>query len=172
MKSMSGITIEIKNTDAEGRLILADALTFAGRYKPAAIIDLATLTGACVIALGDYLTGMLGTDSDLKEEIRSASDATGETVWELPLWHEYDELIKSDVADIKNTGGRAGGAITAALLLKRFTGDYPWVHLDIAGPALLSKDKPYIPKGASGAGVRLLVQFLMDRSRSSNVSNP
>ncbi|MEA3486642.1 MAG: leucyl aminopeptidase, partial [Thermodesulfobacteriota bacterium] len=171
LKSMSGITIEIKNTDAEGRLILADALTFAGRYKPAAIIDLATLTGACVIALGDYLTGMLGTDSDLKEKIRSASDATGETVWELPLWHEYDELIKSDVADIKNIGGRAGGTITAALLLKRFTGDYPWVHLDIAGPALLLKDKPYIPKGASGAGVRLLVQFLMDRSRFSN-ANP
>ncbi len=171
LKSMSGITIEIKNTDAEGRLILADALTFAGRYKPAAIIDLATLTGACVVALGDYLTGMLGTDSNLKEEIRSASDATGETVWELPLWHEYDDLIKSDVADIQNTGGRAGGTITAALLLKRFTGDYPWVHLDIAGPALLSKDKPYIPKGASGVGVRLLVQFLMDRSRASN-ANP
>ncbi|MBW2558982.1 MAG: leucyl aminopeptidase [Deltaproteobacteria bacterium] len=171
LKSMSGITIEIKNTDAEGRLILADALTFAGRYKPAAIIDLATLTGACVVALGDYITGMLGTDSNLKEEIRSASDATGETVWELPLWHEYDDLIKSDVADIQNTGGRAGGTITAALLLKRFTGDYPWVHLDIAGPALLSKDKPYIPKGASGVGVRLLVQFLMDRSRAFN-ANP
>ena len=168
LKSMSGITIEIKNTDAEGRLILADALTFAGKYKPEAIIDLATLTGACVVALGDYLTGMLGTDSELKEEIRSASDTTGETVWELPLWHEYDELIKSDVADIQNIGGRAGGTITAALLLKRFTGDYPWVHLDIAGPALLLKDKPYIPKGASGVGVRLLVQFLMDRSRSSN----
>jgi len=172
LKSMSGITIEIKNTDAEGRLILADALTFAVKYKPAAIIDLATLTGACVIALGDYLTGMLGTDNDLKEKIRSASDATGETVWELPLWHEYDELIKSDVADIKNIGGRAGGTITAALLLKKFVNDYPWVHLDIAGPALLTKDKPYIPKGASGVGVRLLVQFLMDRSRASNVSNP
>lgn len=171
LRSMSGITIEIKNTDAEGRLILADALTFAGKYKPAAIIDLATLTGACVVALGDYITGMLGTDSDLKEKIRSASDATGEMVWELPLWHEYDELIKSDVADIQNIGGRAGGTITAALLLKRFAGDYPWVHLDIAGPALLSKDKPYIPKGASGVGVRLLVQFLMDRSRASN-ANP
>jgi len=171
LETMSGLTIEVKNTDAEGRLVLADALTFAGRYNPAAIIDIATLTGACVVALGDYLTGMMGTDSDLKEKIRRASDTTGETVWELPLWHEYDELIKSDVADIKNTGGRAGGTITAALLLKRFAGDYPWVHLDIAGPALLSKDKPYIPKGASGAGVRLLIQFLMDRSRASNVSN-
>ena len=171
LETMSGLTIEVKNTDAEGRLVLADALTFAGRYNPAAIIDIATLTGACVVALGDYLTGMMGTDSDLKEKIRSASDTTGEKVWELPLWHEYDELIKSDVADIKNTGGRAGGTITAALLLKRFAGDYPWVHLDIAGPALLSKDKPYIPKGASGVGVRLLIQFLMDRSRASNVSN-
>ncbi|MBW2545129.1 MAG: leucyl aminopeptidase [Deltaproteobacteria bacterium] len=166
LETMSGLTIEVKNTDAEGRLILADALTFAGRYSPAAIIDIATLTGACVVALGDYLTGMMGTDSDLKEKIRNASDT------ELPLWHEYDELIKSDVADIKNTGGRAGGTITAALLLKRFVNDYPWVHLDIAGPALLSKDKPYIPKGASGVGVRLLIQFLMDRSRASNVSNP
>jgi len=168
LKSMSGITIEIKNTDAEGRLILADALTYAGRYNPAAIIDLATLTGACVIALGDNLTGMFVTDATLKKELRDASDATGEAVWELPLWEEYDELIKSDVADIKNTGGRAGGAITAALLLKRFVNDYPWAHLDIAGPALLSKDMPYIPKGASGVGVRLLVQFLMDRCRSSN----
>ena len=168
VKSMSGTTIEIKNTDAEGRLILADALTYAGRYNPAAIIDLATLTGACVIALGDNLAGMFVTDAALKEELLSASDATGEEVWELPLWEEYNELIKSDVADIKNTGGRAGGAITAALLLKRFVSDYPWAHLDIAGPALLSKDKPYIPKGASGVGVRLLVQFLMDRCRSSN----
>nr|HOO91733.1 hypothetical protein [Syntrophales bacterium] len=130
-----------------------------------------TLTGACVVALGDFITGMMGTDSDLKEKIRSASDATGEMVWELPLWHEYDELIKSDVADMKNTGGRPAGTITAALLLKKFVNDLPWVHLDIAGPALLTKEKPYIPKGASGVGVRLLVQFLMDLSRASNVSN-
>ncbi len=171
LETMSGLTIEIKNTDAEGRLILADALTFAGRYNPSAIIDIATLTGACVVALGDFITGMMGTDRDLKEKILCASDTTGETVWELPLWHEYEELIKSDVADMKNTGGRAGGTITAALLLKKFVNDYPWVHLDIAGPALLSKDKPYVPKGASGVGVRLLVQFLMDRSRASN-ANP
>ncbi len=124
-----------------------------------------------MVALGDFITGMMGTDGDLKDKIRSASDTTGETVWELPLWHEYDELIKSDVADIQNIGGRSGGAITAALLLKRFINDYPWVHLDIAGPAFLLKDKPYIPKGASGTGVRLLVQFLMDRSGTSN-ANP
>ena len=172
LKTMSGITVEVKNTDAEGRLILADALTFAKRYNPAAIIDVATLTGACVVALGDYLTGMLGTDETLKKQLSAASDATGEIVWELPLWHEYDELIKSDVADIKNTGGRAGGTITAALFLQRFVGDCPWVHLDIAGPALLAKDKPYIPKGASGIGVRLLTQFLMDRSQTTHVSHP
>ncbi len=163
LKTMSGLTVEVKNTDAEGRLILADALTFAGRYNPAAIIDMATLTGACVVALGDNLAGMMGTDEDLKKRLSAASDATGERIWELPLWHEYNELIKSDVADIKNVGTRAGGTITAALFLKRFADDCPWVHLDIAGPALLSTDRPYIPKGASGIGVRLLAQFLMDR---------
>jgi len=168
LKTMSGLTVEVKNTDAEGRLILADALTFAKKYHPAAIVDIATLTGACVVALGDYLAGMMGTDTGLKEAISAASAATGEMVWELPLWHEYEELIKSDVADIKNVGTRAGGTITAGLFLKRFAGDCPWVHLDIAGPALLAKDKPYIPKGASGIGVRLLTQFLMDRSHVSS----
>jgi len=160
LSSLSGRTIEVVTTDAEGRLILADALTYAGRYKPAAIIDLATLTGACVVALGDHVIGMMGTDDDLKQEIREAADLTGEKVWELPLWEEYHELIKGDAADYKNSGGRAGGAITAAAFLSKFTGDTPWVHLDIAGPAWLAKDKPYIPKGASGVGVRLLVQFL------------
>lgn len=160
LKSLSGQTIEIINTDAEGRLILADALTYADRYKPAAIIDLATLTGACVIALGEHVIGMMGNDDPLKEKIRLAADATGERVWELPLWEDYHELIKSDVADYKNTGGRPGAAITAAAFLSKFVGQYPWVHLDIAGPAWLTKDKPYIPKGASGVGVRLLVQFL------------
>lgn len=160
LKSLSGQTIEIVTTDAEGRLILADALTYAGRYKPAAIIDLATLTGACIVALGDHVIGMMGTDDDLKREIREAADVTGEKVWELPLWEEYDELIKGDAADYKNSGGRAGGAITAGAFLSKFTGGYPWVHLDIAGPAWLTKEKPYIPKGASGVGVRLLVQFL------------
>jgi leucyl aminopeptidase len=160
LKTMSGQTIEIISTDAEGRMILADALTYAGRYKPAAIIDLATLTGACVIALGENVIGMMGTDDALKEKIRKAGDETGERVWELPLWEEYNELIKSDVADYKNSGGRPGGAITAAALLGKFVGKYPWAHLDIAGPAWLSKERPYIPRGASGVGVRLLVQFL------------
>ncbi len=162
LKSLSGQTIEIISTDAEGRLTLADALTYAGRFKPAAIVDVATLTGACVIALGDNVIGMMGTDDTLKQKIRNAAATTCERVWELPLWEDYYELIKSDIADYKNTGGRAGGAITAAAFLSKFIGKYPWVHLDIAGPAWLEKDQPYIPKGASGVGVRLLVQFLKD----------
>ena len=162
LKSLSGRTIEVITTDAEGRLILADALTYALRYKPVAVIDLATLTGACIVALGDHVIGMMGTDEALKAEIRAAADATGERVWELPLWEDYDEQIKSDIADFRNTGGRAGGAITAAAFLRKFVGDVPWVHLDIAGPSWLSKDRPYIPKGASGVGVRLLVRFLRD----------
>jgi leucyl aminopeptidase len=167
LKSLSGRTIEVVTTDAEGRLILADALTYAGRYKPAVIIDLATLTGACIVALGDHTIGMMGTDEDLKRQIREAADDTGEKVWELPLWEEYHELIKGDAADYKNSGGRAGGAITAAAFLSKFTGGYPWVHLDIAGPAWYAKDKPYIPKGASGVGVRLLVQFLRNWTRET-----
>jgi leucyl aminopeptidase len=162
LKSLSGQTIEVITTDAEGRLILADALTYASRYRPAAVIDLATLTGACIVALGDQVIGMLGNDDGLKSQIRRAADRTGERVWELPLWEDYHELIKSDVADFKNSGGRAGGAITAAAFLSKFVGNVPWVHLDIAGPSWLTKDKPYIPKGASGVGVRLMVQVLRD----------
>ncbi len=162
LKSLSGQTIEVLNTDAEGRIILADALTYAGRFKPAAIIDIATLTGACVIALGDHVIGMLGSDNALKERLRKAAESTAEKVWELPLWEEYHELIKSDVADFKNVGGRAAGTIIGAAFLSKFVGPYPWVHLDIAGPAWLTKDKPYIPKGASGVGVRLFVRLLRD----------
>jgi leucyl aminopeptidase len=162
LKSLSGQTIEVINTDAEGRLILADALTYAGRFKPAVIIDLATLTGACIVALGEHVIGMMGNDDNMKKKIREAGEATGERVWELPLWEEYQELIKSDVADYKNTGGRSAGTITAAVFLSKFVGEYPWVHLDIAGPAWQSKDSPYIPKGASGVGVRLLIEFLRE----------
>ena len=167
LKSLSGRTIEVLNTDAEGRIILADALAYAGRYKPAAIVDVATLTGACVVALGEHVIGMMGTDEKLINRVRTAADTTGERVWELPLWEEYHELIKSDVADFKNAAGRGGGAITAAAFLSKFAGDYPWVHLDIAGPAWLEKDLPYIPKGASGVGVRLLVQLLRDWKTTS-----
>jgi leucyl aminopeptidase len=162
LKSLSGRTIEVITTDAEGRLILADALTYALRYKPAAVIDLATLTGACIVALGDHVIGMMGTGEALKSDIRAAAEMTGERVWELPLWEDYDELIKSDIADFKNSGGRAGGAITAAAFLKQFVDSVPWLHLDIAGPSWLTKDRPYIPKGASGVGVRLMVQFLRE----------
>jgi leucyl aminopeptidase len=160
LKSLSGKTIEILNTDAEGRLLLADALTYAAGFKPAAIVDVATLTGACIIALGEHVIGMLGTDEKLKTRIRNAAEFTGERVWELPLWEDYHEMIKSTVADYKNTGGRTAGTITAAAFLSKFVGEHPWVHLDIAGPAWLSKDMPYIPKGASGVGVRLLVSLL------------
>ena len=163
LKSYSGITIEVINTDAEGRLILADALSYASKYKPAAIIDVATLTGACIVALGDDVIGMLGTNDKLKSEINKAAKATGELVWELPLWDSYSELIKSDIADYKNSGGRAAGTITAAAFLSKFVGDFPWVHLDIAGPAWTAKDRTYIPKGASGVAVRLLVEFLRNR---------
>ncbi len=157
----SGQTVEIMSTDAEGRLILADALSYARkRYRPSAIIDMATLTGACVVALGDLGTGLFGTDADLNARIRAAAAETGDLVWEMPLWEEYVELIKSDIADWKNTGGRSGGAITAALFLKQFAGEGPWAHLDIAGASWLKKDRPWTPKGASGVGVRLMVEVL------------
>ena len=160
LKSLSGITIEVLNTDAEGRLILADALAYAGRFKPQAIIDIATLTGACIVALGDQTIGMMGTDDTLKNRLQQAAEKTGERVWEMPLWEEYHDLIKSDIADYKNSSGRPAGTITAAAFLSKFAGDYPWVHLDIAGPAWTTKDRPYIPKGASGVGVRLFTELL------------
>ena len=169
--SYSGKTIEVINTDAEGRLILADALAYASNDKPAAIIDVATLTGACVIALGDDVIGMLGTDDNLKEQsLQEAGRETGELVWELPLWESYHEPVKSDIADYKNYGGRPAGAITAAAFLSKFVGYFPWVHLDIAGPAWADKDKTYIPKGASGIGVRLLVEFLRSRAGHRSVA--
>jgi leucyl aminopeptidase len=158
---LNGKTAEIVNTDAEGRVILADALAYASRFKPAAVIDLATLTGACVVALGHHAAGLMTNDAALAARVKAAAEASGERVWELPLFDEYREQIKSDIADIKNTGGRPGGASTAAMFLKQFV-DYPWVHLDIAGTAWSDKDQPYVPKGAVGFGVRLLTQFLRD----------
>jgi len=167
LKSHSGKTIEVISTDAEGRLILADALSFAKTYKPKAVIDLATLTGACVIALGNQTMGLFGTDEKLKEKIKKAAEKTSEKVWELPLWKEYYGQIESDIADMKNTGGRPAGSITGAAFLSKFIEDIPWVHLDMAGTAWSEKDKSslqqnYIPKGGTGIGVRLLVQFLED----------
>jgi len=163
LRSLSGKTIEVVNTDAEGRLTLADVLAYAARYQPAAVIDIATLTGACIVALGEQLIGLMGTDPQLINRLKEAGEQTGEFLWELPLWEPYDELIKSDIADVKNTGGRPAGTITAGLFLREFVDAYPWAHLDIAGAAWQSKDRPYIPKGASGIGVRLLVQFLRSR---------
>jgi leucyl aminopeptidase len=160
LRHHNGKTSEIDNTDAEGRLILADALSWAARYKPAALIDLATLTGAVVVALGHVATGMLGTAVTVKDALRVAGDRTYERVWELPLFDEYEKLIKSDIADVKNVGGRWGGAITAAFFLKQFVGSMPWVHLDIAGTAILEESGPYAPRGGSGVGVRLLTDYL------------
>jgi leucyl aminopeptidase len=158
----SGRTVEITNTDAEGRLILADALSYAARYQPKAMVDLATLTGAVVVALGTEAVGVLGNDAGLVETMRRAGEASGERAWPLPLWDEYRELLKSDVADLKNAGSRDAGTIQGAIFLKEFVGEAPWVHLDIAGTAWADKDLPYAPKGGTGAGVRLVTQFLIE----------
>jgi leucyl aminopeptidase len=164
VKTLSGKTVEVQNTDAEGRLILADGLAYARRYKPAALIDIATLTGACVVALGQFAIGMFGTDQALKEQVRKAGQRAGERVWEMPLWEEYFEQLKSDVADMRNIGGRGGGMITAALFLSKFVGDCPWVHLDIASTDWSERERAYIPKGPTAIGTRLLMQYLIDRS--------
>jgi leucyl aminopeptidase len=160
IRHYNGKTSEVDNTDAEGRLILADALGYAAKYKPAAVIDLATLTGAVVVALGHFATGMMGNNEELMKKLQAAGEKTYERVWPLPLYDEYEKLIKSDVADVKNVGGRWAGSITAAWFLKKFIGDYKWVHLDIAGTAILEESQEYAPKGGSGVGVRLLTEFL------------
>jgi leucyl aminopeptidase len=160
----SGKTVEIVTTDAEGRLILADALSYATRYKPSAVVDCATLTGACAIALGDHASGLMGNDEDLVAELQTAGETTGERSWPLPLFEEYTEQIKGDTADIKNSGGRRGGALTAGAFLKEFA-DYPWAHLDIAGTAYGKKGNAYTTKGATGVPARLLVTFLLGRSQ-------
>ena len=160
IRQFNGKTSEVDNTDAEGRLILADALGYASRYKPEVVIDLATLTGACVVALGHLATGMMGNDQPSMDALKVAGEKTYERVWQLPMFDEYEKLIKSDVADVKNTGGRWGGAITAGWFLKKFIGDYKWIHLDIAGTAILEENGDYAPRGGSGVGVRLLVEYL------------
>jgi len=164
LRAMSGKTVEVINTDAEGRLILADALVYAVQeLKPACIVDLATLTGAVVVALGSHATGMMGTDKPMMDRLRAAGDYSAERVWELPLFDEYSKQIKSDFADIKNvSSGREAGSIIGGAFLKEFVGDTPWVHLDIAGTAWTRENRPYIPKGATGVGIRLLVKALED----------
>lgn len=163
LKTLSGKTIEVLNTDAEGRIVLADVLTYAQRYNPTAIIDLATLTGAISVALGPHAIGLFTNDDALAQRLLRAGEVAGERAWQLPLWQPYREMVKSDIADVRNATGRQGGAITAAAFLNAFVGDYPWAHLDIAGTAWTdSKPKAYQPKGATGVGVRLLVQALRD----------
>jgi leucyl aminopeptidase len=154
-------TVEVLNTDAEGRLILADALMLAADTKPDAIIDLATLTGACMVALGTQVAGLFANDQPLADRLLAISQETGEPLWQMPLVAEYKDDIKSAVADLKNIGGGHAGSITAALFLQEFVGTTPWVHLDIAGPAFLEKGSPYAPKGGTGFGVRTLVRYVM-----------
>lgn len=162
----NGTTIEILNTDAEGRLVLADVLAYSARFKPAAIIDAATLTGACVVALGNSATGVMGNDDALVDEVLLAARRGGEPGWPLPMWDEYKEMIKGDIADIKNIGGRGAGTITAALFLREFVpAGVPWVHLDIAGTAYSETDLVIIPKGPTGVPVRTFVEFVRGRAR-------
>jgi leucyl aminopeptidase len=160
VRTMTGVNVEITNTDAEGRLVLADGIGYARRFTPAAIIDVATLTGACSIALGGEAIAMMGNDEKLLERLKRCGDAVNERVWEMPLFEEYREYLRSDIADIKNAGGRTGSLVSSASFLKEFAGETSWVHLDIAGTAWVEKEKPYIPKGASGVGVRLLLELL------------
>ena len=161
IRMMSGKSVEVLSTDAEGRLILADAIAYARkRYRPVAMVDAATLTGACVVALGSVTMGMMGNDEKLLARMKEASASSGEKAWELPLHEEYFEQIKSDIGDLKNIGGPEAGTITAGCFLKEFAGDTPWVHLDIAGVAWREKDRMGYAPGPTGAPVRLLVQFL------------
>jgi leucyl aminopeptidase len=166
LTSMSGKTIEVLNTDAEGRLVLADALCYAQHYNPKEVIDLATLTGAVLMALGHESAAVIGNNPAMIQRLKDAGDATGERVWELPLWEEFEKAVKSDIADLKNIAspGVGAGTIIGAAFLKPFAGDQPWTHIDIAGMAW-GCDKPYTNKGASGYGVRLLINYLEHRKR-------
>ncbi len=162
VKSMSGQTIEILNTDAEGRLVLCDALTYSARFNPDTVIDIATLTGACIIALGHVASGLFSNEDSLAQELLKAGDAAHDRAWHMPMWDDYQQQLDSNFADMQNIGGRAGGSITAACFLSRFTKDFRWAHLDIAGTAWKSgKDK-----GATGRPVPLLAQYLIDRASS------
>ncbi len=159
LKIRNGKTVEVLNTDAEGRLILADALSLASDEQPAAVIDLATLTGACMVALGDKIAGLMGNDDAWIGQVREAADRAGEPVWHLPLPSEYRKQLESEVADLKNIGGSYGGALTAGLFLQEFVDGAPWVHLDIAGPARAGADDGHVLKGGTGFGVRTLVEL-------------
>jgi leucyl aminopeptidase len=158
--SMSGQTIEILNTDAEGRLILCDALTYCARFKPEVVIDIATLTGACVVALGEHASGLLSNDDALAADLIAAGERSGDRVWRLPLWEEYQKQLDSPFADMANVGGRSAGTITAACFLSRYTTDYRWAHLDIAGTAWTTGKN----KGSTGRPVPLLLEYILGRA--------
>lgn len=161
LTTKNGVTVEVLNTDAEGRLILADALAMTAEVKPDAVVDIATLTGACMVALGDSIAGVIGNNNDWIDQVLAAGDAVGEDLWELPLPNRYRKLLDSDVADVKNIGGKYGGTLTAALFLERFVPDgVPWVHMDIAGPAWSESASADTPKGGTGFGVRTLVRLV------------
>jgi leucyl aminopeptidase len=161
IKTHAGLTVEVISTDAEGRMILCDALSYAKKYQPTCIVDLATLTGACVVALGDRVAGIMGNREAMLHKIKEAGATVGELFWPLPLHDFYFEEIKSDVADFKNVGNRNAGAIIGGMFLRQFVDDKtPWAHMDIAGTALAEKDLGWIPKGASGFGVRTLVELV------------
>jgi leucyl aminopeptidase len=163
-----GKTIEVINTDAEGRLILCDALSWARRYRPACVVDIATLTGAIVVALGHTTAGVMGSDDGLVEELRRAGDRAGERVWPLPLWEEYRDLMKSDIADVKNAGGRPAGSISAGWFLREFVEGFPWAHLDIAGTAYTDREDAARVKGPTGMGVRLFSELVLARVGGRN----
>lgn len=166
LKAMNGKTIEVINTDAEGRLILADALSYAQKLGLSPLIDLATLTGACRVALGTLYSGLFGNDQDLVDKVLRVAERTGERMWQMPMPEEYKEQNKSEIANVKNTGNRYGGAITAALFLTEFVDNTPWVHIDIAGTASSNKESGYTVKGATGVGVRTLVELALSEAES------
>ena len=166
--AFNGMTIEVDNTDAEGRLILADALSYASKYKPKAVVDMATLTGASIIAIGSVASIIMGNDDELIDKLIEAGEQTYDRVWQLPLWEEYDRMIDSEIADVKNTGqSRQAGTIMGGMFLKRFIGDYPWAHIDIAATAMRDRESDYDPKNATGAGVRLVTQYLVNESHKN-----
>jgi leucyl aminopeptidase len=161
LRMMNGKTVEVVNTDAEGRLILADALCYASRYSPKAVVDIATLTGARTVALGDQAIGLFSNDDELVQRFTAAGTATAERVWQLPLFEEYADNLKSFAADMKHAGGKGGGACIAAAFLNKFV-SYPWAHLDVAGLVTTETERPYTPRWATGLGARVITQFLRD----------
>ena len=172
LKSAAGKTVEVINTDAEGRLILGDALWYAKELGATHLVDIATLTGAITVALGKITSGLFGTPAAFVEHVRATAELAGDRCWPMPLFDEYKDQLRSEIADMLNTGGRQGGAITAALFLKEFTGGLPWVHLDIAGTAWAEENKPFMPKGPTGVGLRTLVQLAFTSTIWSEIGAP